>query len=291
METGGLTTAYSYCRGVTRTHAKSFYFCAHFLPPEKRSAIYAVYALCRHLDDFVDEAQGRSPDSTRALVEAWRRHLREADRSAHPVLVAWNDARERFGIDPTHAEELMTGVLSDLAKARYETFEELDLYCYRVASVVGLMACSIFGYSDGRALDCAADLGRAMQLTNICRDVGEDASKGRVYLPSDELERFGVHESTILRRSTNEPFRALMRFQIARARRYYEAAEPGIDLLDRDARFTVRLSSRIYSHILERIERNDYDSLSRRAFVPLGRKLATLPATWAETARWRTPQN
>jgi phytoene synthase len=268
---------------VTRSNAKSFYFCARFLAPEKRSGIYAVYALCRHLDDLVDSAPGEPPHRTRAHVESWRRRLVARSPDDHPALVAWHAARARFGIDPALAEALVDGVLMDLAKARYETFEELDVYCYRVASVVGLMVCSIFGYSDAAALGHAADLGRAMQLTNICRDVGEDARLGRVYLPLDECARFGVSESSILAGVVDDRFRALMRFQVARARSFYALAEPGIAFLNPDCRFTVRLSSRIYGQILDRIERNGYDVQSRRAFVPFGRKVATIPRAWLET--------
>jgi 15-cis-phytoene synthase len=282
---GDVSRDYEYCRRVTRNHAKSFYFCAQFLSRDKRDAIYAVYALCRHIDDFVDDAKGRTDESTRTIVESWRELIRESSTRAHPALHAWHDARLRFGIDPTLFDELVKGVLSDLTTTRYATYADLDLYCYRVASVVGLMACEIFGYFDDAALGHAADLGRAMQLTNICRDVGEDAAMGRIYLPLDELDRFGVSEQSILDRRFGESFRELMRFQLARARRYYHAAEPGIDMLEQDSRFTVRLSSRIYGQILERIERNGYDSLSRRAYVPLSTKLATVPRVWLESAR------
>jgi phytoene synthase len=144
------------------------------------------------------------------------------------------------------------------------------------------MTSEIFGYSDPGALERAATLGRAMQLTNICRDVGEDAALGRIYLPRDELSRFGVDESAILERRLDDRFVELMRFQIERARRLYADAEPGISILSRDSRFTVLLSSRVYGRILDRIERNGYDVLSQRAYVPLHLKIAALPAVWIE---------
>ncbi len=275
-----LERAYAHCQSVTRDHAKSFYFCARFLPRAKRRAIYAVYALCRHVDDLVDGAGDRPERDTRSLLEDWRVRLRDAKTGDHPALVAWCDASRTFGIDASHAEELMEGVLMDLSIRRYETYEDLRLYCYRVASVVGLMTSRIFGYSDERALAHAAELGEAMQLTNICRDVGEDARLGRIYIPLDELDRFGVSEAAIVEGRVDRPFVELMRFQIERARRAYRTAEPGIDMLDPECRFTVRLSSRVYEQILDRIELNGYDVLTRRAFVPLHRKLATVPAVW-----------
>jgi phytoene synthase len=280
-----LDAAYDHCRSVTREHAKSFYFCARFLPAEKRRAIYAVYAICRHVDDLVDRAEGRSGDATRALLDSWRDRLRAPGPNDHPALVAWRDALGRYAIDPGLAEELMRGVLMDLTTTRYASYADLEVYCYRVASVVGLMTSEIFGYSDRRALDHAARLGHAMQLTNICRDVGEDARLGRIYLPLDELERFGVSERDVLDGRLGERFVQLMRFQIDRARRLYREAEPGIDMLSPECRFTVRLSSRVYEEILGRIERNGYDALTRRAVVPLALKLATIPAVWLEAKR------
>ncbi len=278
-----LHAAYAECRRVTREHAKSFYFCAQFLPASKREAIYAVYALCRHVDDIVDKAENRSDEDTRTLLDTWRHRLREPGPDDTATLRAWRHASATHGIDPRLAEDLMSGVVMDLTTTRYATYAELERYCYLVASVVGLMTSEIFGYSDPHALDHAIELGRAMQLTNICRDVGEDARLGRIYLPADEMARFGVTDDAIIRGRVDEPFVELMRCQIARARALYRAAEPGIDMLDPGCRYTVRLSSRIYGQILDRIERNGFDSLSRRAFVPFHRKVATLPAVWIET--------
>jgi phytoene synthase len=280
---GSLDDAYDFCRQVTRHHAKSFYFCAQFLPAAKRRAIYAVYALCRTIDDFVDRAADRDASDTRTILDAWRAELRDDRGDGHPALRAWRDAATAYRIPAEHAEELMRGVLMDLGTVRYATYADLELYCYRVASVVGLMTSEIFGYSDSRALDRAVDLGLAMQLTNICRDVGEDAAMGRIYIPADELERFGVSDEALLSRRVEGRFVDLMQFQIARARALYRAAEPGIEMLSPDCRYTVRLSSRVYGKILDAIERNGYDVLSRRAYVPLPRKLAALPSVFVET--------
>lgn len=277
-----LDWALDYCRRVTRHHARSFYFCAQFLPPEKRRGIYAIYALCRHLDDFVDAAGDRRAEDTIELVNEWRRLINDPGQATHPALVAWNATATKYSIRTDLAEELMRGVLMDLDTKRYETFGELDVYCYRVASVVGLMTSEVFGYSNPKALEYAVDLGKAMQLTNICRDVGEDARMDRIYLPRDEMHRFGVDEATVLGCDLTPQFVELMRFQIDRAREYYRRADAGIAMLSADCRYTVRLSSRIYGQILDRIERNGYDVLSRRAFVPLARKLTTLPSVWFE---------
>jgi phytoene synthase len=272
----------AYCRRVTREHAKSFYFCAQFLPAPKRDAIYAVYALCRSIDDVVDRGAHRPTAETRAMLDEWRRGLRE-ERGDDVALRAWRAVSARYAIDPRHAEALVDGVLMDLEKTSYADYGELELYCYRVASVVGLMTSKIFGYSSPDALARAATLGHAMQLTNICRDVGEDARMGRVYLPDDEMRRFGVTRAAILESRLDDRFVALMRFQIERARRLYAEAEPGIELLDADCRYTVRLSSRIYEGILDAIERNGYDVLSRRAFVPFARKVAAIPSVYVTT--------
>ncbi|MGH9941479.1 MAG: phytoene/squalene synthase family protein [Pyrinomonadaceae bacterium] len=283
-----LARAYSYCRETTRRHAKSFYFSARFLPREKRPAIYAVYALCRHVDDEVDEAGVLDEAGARAAVEKWRVELQAAYRGesvSSPVLIAWRDMLTRYRIAPELPLELMRGVLMDTYQKRYETWEELRVYCYRVASVVGLMTSEIFGYERPETLRYAEALGLAMQLTNILRDVGEDLRMGRVYLPRDEMRRFGVTEEDLIRGIVVEPFRALMRFQINRARALYAEAEQGISLLERDARFTVLLAARLYARILGEIERLDFDVFHRRAHLSFGQKLRALPGVWGEARR------
>ncbi|HEV2762376.1 MAG TPA: phytoene/squalene synthase family protein [Pyrinomonadaceae bacterium] len=287
--------AYRYCRRVTREHARSFYFCAHFLPREKRRAIYAVYALCRRVDDEVDEAGVRDERGARAAVERWRAELDEVYRGRparvdesdavikhSPVLVAWRDMLARYPIPQELPLELMRGVLMDTYKKSYETWEELRVYCYRVASVVGLMSSEIFGYERPETLRYAEALGLAMQLTNILRDVGEDLALGRVYLPREDLRRFRVTEDDLRRGLVTDDFRALMRFEIERARSLYREAEKGIPMLQRDARFTVLLAARLYAGILREIERADFQVFTHRAHLTLAQKLRAAPRVWRE---------
>ncbi|MBA3715094.1 MAG: phytoene/squalene synthase family protein [Pyrinomonadaceae bacterium] len=281
--------AYEYCRRTTRTHAKSFYFCAQFLPREKRRAIYAVYALCRHVDDEVDELTVSDEQGARAAVDRWRTELDEVYRGgsggASPVLIAWRDMLAHYRIKPELPLELMRGVLMDTFQKRYETWDELRVYCYRVASVVGLMSSEIFGYREPITLKYAEDLGIAMQLTNILRDVGEDLALGRIYLPREDLVHFGVTEDELARGEVNDRFRALMGFEVARARGFYHEAEKGIPLLERDTRFTVLLAARLYGRILNEIERADCDVFTRRAHLSFGAKLRAAPRVWREARR------
>jgi phytoene synthase len=283
-----LERAYRYCRRTTRAHAKSFYFCSHFLPREKRRAIYAVYALCRHVDDAVDAAGVRGERDAQAAIEGWRAELDAVytdGRATSPVLIAWRDMLTRFRIKQELPLELMRGVLMDTHIKRYETWEDLRVYCYRVASVVGLMSSEIFGYEEPRTLYFAEQLGLAMQLTNILRDVGEDARMGRIYLPQEDLRRFGYTEADLAGGKLSEPFFALMNFEVERARALYREAEQGIPLLAPEARFTVLLAARLYARILEEIEHGGYDVYTRRAHLSLTAKLRAAPHIWREARR------
>ena len=206
--------------------------------------------------------------------------------SAPPGLLAFRRTVRERSIPRNLFEDLLDGMAMDLDIARYPDFASLDLYCYRVAGVVGLMMTHVFGHRHDRCLPRALALGTAMQLTNILRDVAEDYSLGRVYLPRDELERFGVEESQIAEGRMDDRFRDLIRFQIGRARGYYEESEAGIpDLIGDSARLTVRVMGRVYGGILGAIERQGLDVFRRRARVSTPRKLATLAACQAETAR------
>lgn len=282
-----VATAYAYCRDVTQTHAKSFYFCTQTLPRHKRPAIYAIYALCRQIDDLVDTNRQATAMEVSLAVEAWSQALRDlyAGRPfpAHPVLVAWHDFLPRFPVKLEHPLELMQGCLMDArveGPVRFERFEDLYLYAYRVASLVGLMTSEVFGYRDPSALQYAVALGIAFQLTNILRDVGEDARRNRIYLPLEDLRRFGCTEEMLLEGRLTPEVIALLKFQICRARDFYREAECGIRLLAPDSRFTVFLSSRLYGGILRDIERHGYDVFSRRAHVSLWAKLWAVPPLW-----------
>lgn len=279
---------YEACRLYTRTWARTFYFASHVLPKEKRNASYAVYAFCRYADNIIDESRASDgPARPLKRLQALRDQLRYVYTHSElmsPKLLAFRETVMAYDIPEEYFQDLLRGVEMDLLKTRYETFDELREYCYCVASVVGLMMTRILGVSDPRALARAEDLGIAMQLTNILRDVGEDYARGRIYLPMEEVRAAGMGEREIADGVVNGRFTLLMQGQIARAREYYRRAGEGIRMLPADgSRFCVRLMSGAYAKILDAIERNGYDVFSRRAFVPLGRKLlvaaaALLPA-------------
>ncbi|OYT72983.1 MAG: squalene synthase [Chloracidobacterium sp. CP2_5A] len=293
LEPERVAAAYDYCRDVTRAHAKSFYFCTQTLPPRKRPAIYGIYALCRQVDDLVDTNCQAAPATVSLALDAWAEALKAVYRGepfpSHPVLIAWRDFLARFPIKLEHPLELMQGCLTDASadgSVRFETFDELYAYAYRVASLVGLMTSEVFGYRDASALQYAVALGIAFQLTNILRDVGEDARRDRIYLPLEDLRRFGCPESAILQGRLTPELIALLKFQVRRARDFYREAECGIPLLSPDSRFTVFLSSRLYGGILRDIERHGYDVFSRRAHVTLSGKVLAVPRLWLQ-ARWQ----
>jgi len=270
--------AYAASEAITRQHSRTFTLASALLPVNKRRAVRALYAFCRLSDDTVDCPDARDP--LRAL-SAWRMRALSARPSQDDLVpVAWSDARHRFDIPVRYAEQLLDGVACDLTRNRYESFEELASYCYGVASTVGLMAMHIIGFSGPEAIAYAVKLGVALQLTNILRDVGEDWSKGRVYLPQDELEAFGLTEADLQAGRVTPQWRKFMRFQIERARRLYAEAWPGIAMLNRDGRFAIAAAADLYAAILDDIEAHDYDVFSRRAHLGAWGKLRRLPAIW-----------
>jgi phytoene synthase len=281
-EPAQLTRAYRYCDELTAAHSKSFYLASWLLPQEKRRAVRALYAFCRVTDDIVD--CGGTDREARLL--AWR----ERALGSHPpaddlVALAWADARQRFQIPIRYAEQLIEGVAADLTPQRYETFDQLAAYSYGVASTVGLMSMHIVGHAHADAVRYAIKLGVALQLTNILRDVGEDWRCGRLYLPLEDLARFGLSPRDVARAEVTPAWRAFMEFQIARNRRLYAESEPGIRFLNRDGQMSILAASRLYAAILEQIEANDYDVFSRRAVVPAVGKLARLPGIWLAQRR------
>lgn len=304
-----IETAYAYCKGITKTHAKSFYFAVKFLPEEKQRSVYALYALCRQVDDAVDEGGIQSETEAIEIVNLWETELNKIyskissseppptensnlpakekpQRIAPPsrqVLIAWQDMLAKYKIPQNLPLELMKGVLMDTYIKRYKTFDELYIYCYRVASTVGLMSSEILGYSAPETLDYAEALGIGMQLTNILRDIGEDAEIGRIYLPQEDLAKFGVTEEQIFSKGIDENFIELMKFEIARAREFYRKAEKGIAFLEPDTHFTVLLALRLYGKILNEIERQNYDVFSRRAHTTKTQKIFSIPSIWLES--------
>ena len=293
MQQKQVGAAYDYCRQVTKSASKTFYWGSTFVPQPKRQAVWAVYAFCRVVDDIVDEAF--EPGTARAghlsgsnapqsELEYWRRSLeRIYERGGTgdgPIQLAWSDLIEHYAVPIEPALDLLKGVAMDLTVKRYETFEDLHLYCYRVAGTVGLLTTSIFGYQDATALTHAVDLGVALQLTNILRDIAEDARLNRIYIPQDEMKHFGYSEGELMVGVINEAFRELIRFQMTRAEEYYQRGQLGIAMLSADCRLAVRLSGALYRHILDRIRLNNYNVFTKRACVPLKTKLVAAWQYW-----------
>ena len=256
-----------------RFHSKTFYGSSLLLTPEKRRAVWAVYAFCRTADDIAD---GGAPAAERlAAIDAWERKLIDAyDGVANDaVFTAFADAARRFAVPMQPALDLLRGARMDVSVRRYASYGDLREYCYLVASTVGLLVMPILGTTTVRAAEYGVALGLAMQMTNILRDVGEDARMGRIYLPLDDLRRFGCTEAEIIGAVLDERFVALMRFQIARVRALYREAQPGIAMLAPESRYAVRFALRLYRAILARIEANRYDVFTRRAYVPFRAKM------------------
>ncbi len=284
-DTPSLASCYRLCHQLTRQHSKSFFFSTQFLPADKRRAVRALYAFCRVSDDVVDMA---TSDPARALA-AWVRQVRAPVPPAHNrVLIAWHDTRTRYHLAPSLIDELLAGIAMDLTINRYSTFADLWLYCYRVASVVGLLSMGIIGAADG-AEPYAIKLGVALQLTNILRDIGEDAQRGRIYLPQEDLQRFDLTDADILAGTCDERFRALMRFEIARTHQLYDESWPGIALLPPDSRLAVGAAARIYRGILNRITELDYNVFQQRAYLSGWDKVLLLPGIWRSVQRLKQP--
>ncbi|MDQ3930431.1 MAG: phytoene/squalene synthase family protein [Chloroflexota bacterium] len=274
--------AYEACTDIIRHHSKSFYFSARLLPAAKRHGIMALYAFCRSSDDLVDNAdtQAAREQATTAL-DAWAAlNSQQSTRHDNPVLVAWADTRRRFGIPGALPEELLNGVRMDLTISRYGTWDDLWLYCYRVASTVGLMSMYVTGADTMDAVPYAVQLGVALQLTNILRDVGEDAAAGRIYLPAEDMARFGYTEEMLLGGEVNNSFINLMRYEVARARALYAAACPGIAMLPADSRVAVAAAATVYQGILAKIEAAIYNVFTHRAHLSMAEKVRALPGIW-----------
>ncbi|MCC6264397.1 MAG: phytoene/squalene synthase family protein [Bryobacterales bacterium] len=257
---------------ATATGSKSFYFATRFFPPHLARAAHAVYWFCRHTDDLVDEAP--SMEVGAAALDEWEQALArawDAGRREEPILRIFVETAHQFRIPREYPFELIEGMRMDLQGTHYADFASLREFCYRVASVVGLMMCHVIGFRDPAPAH-AIDLGIAMQLTNILRDVGEDLRRGRVYLPAEDLEHFGYSVEDLRGAVIDDRFRALMQFQILRAEEYYQRAEPGIAMLHADGQFAVRVAADVYRGILREIEQNGYDVFGRRAVVPSSRK-------------------
>ena len=277
-----LDAAYDLCRRITKAEAKNFYYAFRTLPAVKRRAIYAAYAFCRLCDDISDEDMSR--EERLKGFSGVRESLAQArqDRYEEPVYVALGDAAIRFSIPWEHFDDIIAGVEMDLDISRYETFDDLREYCHKVASVVGLVSIRIFGHDEHPEVETyAVDLGLAMQLTNILRDIKEDAGRDRVYIPQNELHRFEVSEIDLTNGVVTGPYRELMRFQVGRAREFFDSGRKLIPLLEPDARACTAVLIGVYSSILDRIEASDYDVFSRSVSLSTGEKLMTMAKLWA----------
>ncbi len=269
-----------YCQKKAAQSGSSFYYAFLFLPPERRRAITALYAFCREVDDAVDEPSEASV--ARVRLAWWRDEVARlyAGKPEHPVTRALQPFIERFDLSATRLGEIMDGMEMDLTQSRYLDYAGLQLYCHRVAGVVGLLAASIFGRTEAATLEYAEKLGLAFQLTNIIRDVGEDARNNRIYLPMDELKRFGVPASDILGARYSEAFSALMRFQAERALDCYDQAMALLPAADRKAQRPGLVMAAIYRQLLLEIQRDGFQVLHQRTSLTPLRKLWLAWSTW-----------
>jgi len=288
-----LRAAYSVCRHIARSAAKNFYYGFLLLPHRKRNALSAVYAFMRHADDLSDDPSIPA-EQRRAKLDEWMDALRRVvagERTDDPVLFALADSQKHFNIPLDLLEKLVHGTEMDvpaaadgrLPRLQYETFNQLYDYCYHVASVVGLVCIRIFGYRDPRAEKLAEEVGVAFQLTNILRDVTEDAGLGRVYLPREDFARFGVDIQSLTNASAPASLRPVMEFEALRARGYYRAAEDLLPLIDDDSRAALWTLVEIYRRLLERVIARNYDVFSERVSLSAAEKLRVMAKGFLRT--------
>lgn len=276
-----MAESYRLCRQVARRTGKNFYYSFLVLDRPKRDAMCAVYAFMRRSDDLADTAA--NPAKALAALRQWRAEVRAALRGgecAQPILPALVDTVRRYQIPERHFDELLDGTEMDQQITRYETFSDLYRYCYHVASVVGLTVLPILGYRDAAALAPAEACGIAFQLTNIIRDVKEDAQLGRIYLPREHLRQFGVEEDDIMQGRDTPRLRELLRFEAAQARQYYTQAQPLLDMLAPDSRPTVAVMIGIYGAILDKIERSGFAVFDEKVRLSTAEKLKIVIQNW-----------
>jgi 15-cis-phytoene synthase len=278
--TPDLASAYAHCRALTERSGSSFAAAFWMLPADRRRALHAVYAFCRLADDIADDPQVRG--DRRLLIARWRDELEAAYRgkSTHPVGVALGDAAHRFRLPEWVFLELLRGVESDLGGADMETVEDLERYCFRVASTVGLLVVELLGYRNPRTRRWAEATGIAVQMTNVLRDVGTDAASGRIYLPREELERFGVAREDVLERRMTEPLRLLLATHAERARMHYERAEALLPPEDRGRMRPARAMARIYRVLLSELHARRFPCLGEPLRLSKPRRLAIAAALY-----------
>ncbi|UCF65230.1 MAG: phytoene/squalene synthase family protein [bacterium] len=274
-----LKMSLKYARSQTAFYSKSFFLSSALLPKEKRWDTYALYSFCRYADNIVDRPRNRTPEELIQEVDALATELHMAYKtreSEHPVIKSFIHVAMKYQIPIIYPMELLEGVKMDLERNRYETFDDLYLFAYRVAGVVGILMTYVLGYKDDSAFEYAEKLGVAMQLTNILRDVQEDKNMGRIYLPQQEIEQFNLQEEDFFNENITTNFRKFMNFQVNRAHRYYLEAHDGIKLLTENTQFAIYAASKIYQGILLKIEARNYNPFLGRVFVSQGKKLLIL---------------
>lgn len=269
--------AYEHCRAITHKHGANFSVGFRFLPAIKRRAVYAAYAFCRVADDIADEGDDEAARRFVALDE-WQRELDAAyeNRPSQPITIALADALQHFAIPKSAFIALIDGCRQDMVKTRYETFPELLHYCELVATSISDISLAIFGYRTPKALDYGRNLSTALQLTNVTRDVGDDITRDRIYIPAEELRQFGVDERELHARAENDRVRSLIEFQIARAERYFREAEPLLRELDFDARFPTLLMGGVYATVLAKLRKDPLAAVRGRLSLSRLQKLAVI---------------
>lgn len=263
-----LAGCYELCRRIQRSHSRTYHFSTRLFPREVRPHVYALYAFMRYADEIVDSPGALSPEEQLAGLERFEKETVAAIMGAevlNPILRAFANTVRMRGIELESITAFMKSMKMDTDTFRYPTYEDLEVYTYGSAAVVGLMMCRVAGVTDGRAKEPAEALGVAMQLTNFMRDIGEDWRRGRIYIPLEDLERFGYTEQDLGERVVDERFVGLMKFEIERARRLYGVADDGMEYIPRGRRYPVIVARRLYAAILDRIEAQGYDVFSRRA--------------------------
>ena len=273
---------FDYCQSKVASSGSSFTYSFRFLPDARRRGMTVLYAYCREVDDIVDEVT--DPAVARMKLAWWRKEVAAVFHGTpqHPVALALKPVVAEFGLPREHFDTIIDGMTMDLEQSRYLDYATLERYCHRVAGVVGLLSADIFGYEDPATHTYANELGIAFQLTNIIRDVGEDARRGRIYLPQDELQRFAVNAADILGNRTTPAFKRLMAFQVARARATYDRALAALPRRDRRSQRPGLMMAAIYRALLDRIEREDFQVLERRiSLTPLHKAWLAWRTSWS----------
>lgn len=270
-------------KNIAKQSKSSFYYAFNLLPEPKRDAMNTVYAFCRKTDDIVDESND-SLDIKYEKLRKWRIEFEKAftGHSDFQLLNKLGRTISNFNIPLDPFFELIKGMEMDIQKDRYKSFDDLQLYCYRVASTVGLMCIEIFGYKNPSTKNFAVDLGIALQLTNILRDIGKDAEQGRIYLPQDDLIKFNYSEKDLLNKVYNDQFKELMFYQSARAKRYFDLATSHLDLEDKKTMFAARAMQHIYYKMLEKIIDEEYDVYSKKIKISTFEKVGIALGVWAK---------